>query len=150
MTSPPPPSRPQGPPQGPWQAINPPGFPHQGYSNAVVSGPGRHIAIAGQIDMGPDGKVRHPGDLVAQARGAFENIRLVLEEAGAGPEHLVRLRFYVLDAEAYAAQAKELGAVYRAAFGRWYPAMALVQVVRLYDTHALIEVEADAVLPLAP
>jgi enamine deaminase RidA (YjgF/YER057c/UK114 family) len=145
----PPPETPAFPPS-PWQAINPPGFPHQGYSNAVVSGPGRHIAVAGQIDMGADGKVRHPGDLVAQAKGAFENIRLVLAAAGAGPQHLVRLRFYVADAAAYAAQAKELGAAYRAAFGRWFPAMALVQVARLYDAHALIEVEADAVLPDKP
>ena len=134
--------------EGLGRAVNPPGFPHQGYSNAVVSGPGRQVAVAGQIDMGADGRVRHPGDLVAQARGAFDNVRRVLEAAGAAPRHLVRLRLYVLDAVAYADKARELGAAYREAFGRWFPAMALVQVVRLYDAEALIEVEADAVVPL--
>lgn len=134
--------------ESPWEAVNPPGFPHQGYSNAVVSGAGKQVAVAGQIDMGEDGRVRNPGDLVAQAQGAFENVRLVLEAAGAVPAHMVRVRLYVLDADAYAEHARALGAAWRASFGRWFPAMALVQVARLYDPQALIEVEADAVIPM--
>lgn len=133
--------------ESPWEAVNPPGFPHQGYSNAVVSGAGKQVAVAGQIDMGEDGRVRNPGDLVAQAKGAFENVRLVLE-VGAVPAHMVRVRLYVLDADAYAEHARALGAAWRASFGRWFPAMALVQVARLYDPQALIEVEADAVIPV--
>ena len=134
-------------PLSPWRAVNPDGFPHQGYANAVVSTGGTRIDVAGQIDMGPDGRVRHPGDLVAQARGAFENVAIVVRAAGADVGHITRLRLYVLDADAYAEHAKAIGASYRDVFGRWFPAMALVQVARLYDPQALIEVEADAVLP---
>jgi enamine deaminase RidA (YjgF/YER057c/UK114 family) len=97
--------------------------------------------------MGPDGKVRHPGDLVLQAAQAFDNVLAVLAAADAKPEHLVRMRIYVLSADAYAAHAKALGEAWRARFGRWYPAMTLVQVARLYDPAALIEVEADAEVP---
>ncbi len=132
---------------GPWRSIDPPGFPHQGYSNAVVARPGSLVAVAGQIDMGADGRVRRPGDLVAQARGAFENVVTVLRAAGAEPHHLVRIRLYVVDADAWAANAKAIGIAWRDTFGRVYPAMALLQVARLYDAEALVEVEADAVIP---
>ncbi len=135
------------PPSLPWTAVNPPEMPSQGYSNAVVYRPGTHVAVAGQIDMGPDGKVAHPGDLLAQAQGAIRAVRRVLEAAGARPEHLVRVRIYVTDADAYARKARDIGRIWREHLGRWFPAMSLVQVARLYDSGAVIEVEADAVIP---
>lgn len=131
----------------PWVPVNPPGFPHVGYSNAVIAGPGRIVAVAGQIDMGADGRVRHPGDLVAQVRGTFQNVLQVLAACGARPEHMVRARIYVVDADAWAREGTAIGAAWREAFGRWFPAMALVQVARLYDSDAWVEMEADAVLP---
>lgn len=135
-------------PQGPWQALNPTAWaPPVGYANAVVSRGGAHVAVAGQVAMGPDGKLRHPGDLTAQAALAFQNVLTVLATAGARAEHLVRVRIYVVSADDYAARAKDIGRAWRASFGRWFPAMTLVQVARLYDAGALIEVEADAVIP---
>jgi enamine deaminase RidA (YjgF/YER057c/UK114 family) len=148
---PPPPATPAPPPapgQGPWTAVNPAGWaPPVGYSNAVVSHGTTRVSVAGQTAMGPDGRVLHPGDLVAQAGQAFENVLAVLTAAGARPEHLVRVRLYVMSADAYAAAAKAIGSAWRARFGRWFPAMTLVQVARLYDPAALVEVEAEAVVP---
>lgn len=145
-----PPPEPQGeyrPPSLPWRAVNPEGLPHVGYSNAVVSRPGTWVSVAGQIDMGPDGRVAHPGDLLAQAEGALSALGRVLAAAGARPEHLVRVRLYVTDAAAYATHARAIGRLWRAHLGRWFPALSLVEVAGLYDAGALIEIEADAVIP---
>ncbi|MHC5011834.1 MAG: RidA family protein [Planctomycetota bacterium] len=131
-----------------WRAINPPEMAKAvGYSNAVESRGGRRLTIAGQVDMAPDGKVAHPGDLVAQVRGAFANVARVLAAAGARPDHLVRMRIFVTDIPAYQANAKAIGGIYREHFGRWYPAMTLVQISRLFDEGAVIEVEGEAVVP---
>lgn len=132
--------------QGPNFAINPPGFPHVGYSNAITSDGQTTVWLAGQIDMGPDGKVRNPGDLVAQVDGTFANIVTVLKAAEAKPIHITRMRIFVLDADAYGKAGKEIGALYRKHFGKWFPAMTLVQVSRLFDPEALIEIEVDAVI----
>jgi enamine deaminase RidA (YjgF/YER057c/UK114 family) len=132
----------------PWRRIDPPELAEPvGYSNAVESRGGRRLSIAGQTAMGREGRVLHAGDLVAQAGLAFANVATVLRAAEAAPEHLVRMRIFVTDVEAYRARAKEIGAHYRAHFGRWFPAMTLVQVARLYDPGALIEVEAEAAVP---
>ena len=134
--------------QLPWRAVNPPAWaPPVGYANAVVSRGGTRVSVAGQTAMGPDGKLRHAGDLVAQAALAFDNLLTVLTTAGARPEHLVRVRIYVRSADDYAAKAGEIGKAWRARFGRWFPAMTLVEIARLYDPGALIEVEAEAVIP---
>jgi enamine deaminase RidA (YjgF/YER057c/UK114 family) len=136
------------PPEPIWRAVNPPGWaPPVGYANAVVSRGSTRVAVAGQVAFGPDGRLRHPGDLVAQAALAFQNVAAVLAAAGARPEHVVRMRIFVASAQAYAQHAKEIGRAWRATFGRWFPAMTLVEVARLYEEGALIEVEADAELP---
>ena len=104
------------------------------------------LAIAGQVDMAPSGQIRNPGNLVAQVAGCFGNILTILKEAGARPEDMTRMRIHVLDAAAYKAAAKEIGAAYREHFGKWYPAMTLLQVAGLYDDEALVEIEVDAVI----
>jgi enamine deaminase RidA (YjgF/YER057c/UK114 family) len=135
----------------PWRTVDPEGWaPPVGYANAVESRGGRRLSIAGQTAMDETGRILHPGDLVAQAARAFENVATVLRAAGARPEHLVRLRIFTTDVDAYRAGARAIGAAYRAAFGRWYPAMTLVGVARLYDPAAQIEVEAEAVVPESP
>ena len=91
-------------------------------------------------------QIRNPGNLVAQVEGCFTNILAVLKEADAKVEDITRMRIFVMDADAYAAASKEIGAAYREHFGKWYPAMTLVQVARLYDKEALVEIEVDAVL----
>ena len=133
---------------GPWRMIEPPGLAKPiGYAYAVESVAGRRIAIAGQVAMDADGKVVHRGNIVAQSEIAFGHVKAVLDAADARPEHLVRLRIFVTDIPGYQHEMKSIGAGYRKHFGRHYPAMTLVQVVRLFDDGAMIEVEAEAVVP---
>lgn len=132
----------------PWETIQPEGFaPPVGYANAVRTQGGTRLFIAGQVDMDAKGRVAHPGDLLAQVKGAFANIARVLAAAGARPEHLVRMRIYVTHVDAYKRLGKEIGAAYREHFGTWFPAMTLLGVTRLYDEDALVEIETDAVVP---
>jgi len=132
----------------PWRRIDPADLaPPIGYSYAVESRGGRRLTIAGQVAMDPSGAMVHIGDIVAQAALAFANLNTVLKTAGARPEHLVRIRIFVIDIEAYKRNSAEIGTAYRSQFGRWFPAMTLVQVVRLYDDGAMIEVEGEAVVP---
>ncbi|MCX7178868.1 MAG: RidA family protein, partial [Proteobacteria bacterium] len=86
-------------------------------------------------------------DLTGQVRQALHNIIAVLAEAGAGPQHVVRMTWYVTDKREYLAQAKGIGAVYREVMGRNFPAMALVQVAALVEDEAKVEIEATAVIP---
>ena len=137
-------------PATPWRKIHPDGWaPPVGYANAIESQGGRRVTVAGQTAMDASGRIVHLGDMAAQAALAFANVATVMACADARAEHLVRLRIFVTDVEAYQAAAKTIGGAYREHFGRWYPAMTLVQVSRLYDEGAMIEVEADAVVPAA-
>lgn len=132
----------------PWRTIDPPEFAKPvGYANAVESRGGRRITLAGQVAMDRSGDVIHRGDLPAQAELAFSNLATVLRHAGGQPEHLVRMRLYVVDIPAYRAASRAIGLAYRKHFGRWFPAMTMVGVTRLYDDGALLEVEAEAVIP---
>jgi enamine deaminase RidA (YjgF/YER057c/UK114 family) len=132
----------------PWTQVNPPGMAEPvGYSNAIVTEGGRRVFIAGQVDMAPDGSIAHPGDLLEQTKGAFAHIVTVLEAVGGKPEHIVRMRIYVTHVDAYKSLGKDIGRAYKAHFGRWFPAMTLLGVTRLYDEGALIEIETDAVIP---
>src|SRR5579864_7129917 len=111
-----------------------------------ISASGRGVFVSGMIGSGPDGKIVSK-DFVAQARQALANIVAVLAEAGAKPEHIVRMTWYVLDKKEYVAAYKELGAVYRELIGRHYPAMTAVQVAALVDDAARVEIEVTAVVP---
>ena len=81
-----------------------------------------------------------------QCDQTFANILAILAEAGAGPEHVVRLTWYVTSRSAYLAEAPAIGAVYRARFGKVFPAMAVVEVSALMEADALVEIEATAVV----
>jgi enamine deaminase RidA (YjgF/YER057c/UK114 family) len=127
------------------QVLQPSGWPApKGYANGMAAD-GRLVVTGGVI--GWDTDERLPDGFVAQVRQALENIAAILTEAGARPEHLVRLTWYVVDMEEYLANLKALGQVYRDVFGAHYPAMALVQVVRLVEKAARVEIEATAVVP---
>jgi enamine deaminase RidA (YjgF/YER057c/UK114 family) len=127
------------------RVLQPQGWPTpRGYANGILA-EGRIVVTGGVI--GWDAKGVFAPDFVGQAAQIFENIRAILAEAGAGPEHLVRLTWYVVDIEEYTASLKDLGRRYREIFGPHYPAMAVVQVVRLVEKSARIEIEATAVLP---
>jgi enamine deaminase RidA (YjgF/YER057c/UK114 family) len=125
--------------------LQPSGWPApKGYANGI-SAHGRIVVTGGVIGWDPQGKL--PDDFVAQVHQTLENISRILEEGDARPEHLVRLTWYVTDMDEYLGNLKELGQVYRKLFGAHYPAMALVQVVRLVEKDARVEIEATAVVP---
>ncbi|HYH22494.1 MAG TPA: RidA family protein [Azospirillum sp.] len=128
------------------QFLNPPGWPRpKGYSNGV-SARGRMVFTAGVIGWDEREEIRSD-DLAEQVRQALTNIVAILRAGDAGPEHIVRMTWYVTDAEEYRASAKEIGAAYRAVIGSHYPAMAVVQVARLVEARAKVEIEATAVVP---
>ncbi len=131
-------------PAGP-QILQPSGWPApKGYANGMAAD-GRLVVTGGVIGWDHLGHL--PGDFVAQVRQTLSNISAILAEGGARPEHLVRLTWYVVDMEEYLANLKTLGQIYRDIFGAHYPAMALVQVVRLVEKAARVEIEATAVVP---
>ncbi len=116
----------------------------KGYANGMAAD-GRLVVTGGVIGWDHHGDL--PADFVAQVRQTLSNIAVILAEGGARPEHLVRLTWYVVDMEEYLANLKALGQAYRDIFGAHYPAMALVQVVRLVEPAARVEIEATAVVP---
>ena len=125
--------------------LQPKGWPMpKGYANGMTA-EGRIVVTGGVV--GWDESETFPDGLVAQVRQTLLNIRAILGEGGAGPEHLVRLTWYVVDIEEYLANLKDLGRAYREVLGAHYPAMALVQVVRLVERAARVEIEATAVVP---
>jgi enamine deaminase RidA (YjgF/YER057c/UK114 family) len=125
--------------------LQPDGWPApKGYANGMAA-EGRLVVTGGVI--GWDDQGRLPDGFVAQVRQTLSNISAILAEGGARPEHLVRLTWYVVDMEEYLANLKTLGRIYRDIFGTHYPAMALVQVVRLVEKAARVEIEATAVVP---
>jgi enamine deaminase RidA (YjgF/YER057c/UK114 family) len=119
--------------------------PALGYSNGVAAS-GRMIFCGGLIGWNAQQEFE-TDDFVGQVAQTLRNIVAVLAEAGAGPEHLVRLTWYVTDKKAYLANLKELGRAYRDIIGKHFPAMALVQVVALVEDRAKVEIEATAVVP---
>jgi enamine deaminase RidA (YjgF/YER057c/UK114 family) len=127
------------------QILQPAGWPApKGYANGIAAD-GRFVVTGGVIGWNDRGEL--PADFVGQVRQTLGNISAILAEGGARPEHLVRLTWYVVDIEEYLANLKSLGRVYRDICGAHYPAMALVQVVRLVEKAARVEIEATAVVP---
>lgn len=125
--------------------LQPAGWPRpRGYANGIAAQPGRIIFTGGVV--GWDAEERFPDGMVAQAAQAFANIAAILAEAGAAPEHLVRLTWYVTSRADYLANGPAIGAAYRAVFGKVFPAMAVVEVSALMEAAACIEIEATAVL----
>jgi enamine deaminase RidA (YjgF/YER057c/UK114 family) len=118
----------------------------RGYANGVVAS-GRVVALAGQIGWNPATTTFESDDFVAQVRQALENVAMLLREAGAEPQHLVRLTWFITDRNAYLSAQKEIGQVYREVIGRQYPPMSVVIVAGLIEERAMVEIEATAVVP---
>jgi enamine deaminase RidA (YjgF/YER057c/UK114 family) len=130
---------------GAAQILQPSGWPApKGYANGMAA-EGRIVLTGGVIGWDREGRLAE--GFVAQVRQALHNIAAILGEGDARPEHLMRLTWYVVDMDEYLASLKELGQIYREIFGAHYPAMALVQVVRLVEEAARVEIEATAVVP---
>ncbi len=127
------------------RVLHPEGWPRpRGYSNGIAA-EGRLVFVAGQVGW-DESQVFRSDDLVAQLRQALKNTLAVLAEAGAGPEQVVRMTWYITDKRDYLDRSKEIGAVYRALMGRHYPAMAMVEVSALMEDRAKVEIETTAVL----
>lgn len=130
----------------PHMFLQPDGWlPAKGYANGVLA-EGRMVLTGGLVGWNAQQKWEHL-DMVGQFRQTLENIVAVLDKAGARPEHLVRLTWYITDKRAYLDNLPGIGAAYRDVIGRHFPAMAVVQVAGLMEDEALIEIEATAVIP---
>ncbi|MEA3037123.1 MAG: hypothetical protein QOH04_2900 [Sphingomonadales bacterium] len=128
------------------KVLLPPGWPRpKGYSNAV-SARGRTIYTAGVIGWDAEDRIV-ASDLPGQLRQVLRNILAILAEDGAGPEHIVRMTWYVVGLDEYRAGLAEIGAVWKEVMGRVYPAMAVIGVSALVEPAARIEIETIAVVP---
>ena len=131
---------------GDWTVLLPASWPRpSGYSNGIAAR-GRQIFLAGQIGWDSAGRY-HSSQLAQQVKQALENIVILLAEAGAGPEHLVRLTWYITSRAEYLHEIREIGAVYREVLGKNFPVMSVVQVAGLVEELAKVEIEATAVVP---
>ena len=126
--------------------LQPPGWARaRGYSNGIAAS-GRQVFVSGMI--GWDAQCQfHTDDFAGQVRQALHNVVAVLAEAGAKPEHIVRMTWYVTDKKEYLAAHKEVGQAYRDIIGRNFPAMTAVQVAGLIEDRARVEIEVTAVIP---
>ena len=126
--------------------IQPPGWAEpKGYANGILAR-GTLLFVGGQIGWNAAQQFESD-DFVAQTRQTLQNIAAVLRAGGAGPEHMVRMTWYVVDRLEYAASLKEVGGVYREVMGKHFPAMTCVQVAGLVEARARVEIEVTAVLP---
>ena len=126
------------------RVLLPEGWPRpKGYSNGIEAS-GRMVFVAGQIGWTPDGVFAD--GFAAQFRQTIENTLAVLAEAGAGPEHIVRMTWFVVDKREYLASLRDVGAAWRELIGPHYPAMAVVEVKGLIEDAARLEIETTAVV----
>jgi len=130
------------------QFLQPPGWATpKGYANGVAA-QGILVFVGGQIGWNADQRFESD-DFIAQTKQALQNVHAVLACAGAGPEHMVRMTWYITDRDEYNARLRELGPVYRDVMGKHFPAMTCVEVSRLVEARAKVEIEVTAVLPQA-
>lgn len=128
------------------KVLLPPGWPRpKGYANGVMAR-GQMIFVAGMIGWDEQGRFAGP-DVASQTRQALANIVAVLKEAGARPEHIVRMTWYVTDKQAYVAAYPEIGKAFRELIGAYNAAMTAVEVSALIEDEAVVEIEVTAVIP---
>jgi enamine deaminase RidA (YjgF/YER057c/UK114 family) len=120
--------------------------PPLGFSHAVVASPGTTVYLGGQTAHGPTG-ILQGSDIIEQFDAASANVVTALKSVGGEPEDLVSMQIFVTDADAYKGATHELRDIYRKHFGRHYPALALFEVVGLYDPDAYVELMCVAVIP---
>lgn len=127
------------------QLLQPPGWATpKGYANGVAAR-GTLVFVGGQIGWNGERQFESD-DFIAQTKQALQNVHAVLTCAGAGPEHMVRMTWYITDRDEYNARLRELGAVYREVMGKCFPAMTCVEVSRLVEARAKVEIEVTAVV----
>ena len=123
----------------------PEGWPRpKGYANGVRAKGSHYIFCGGQIGWNSD-EIFESEEFVGQLRQALLNVKAILASAEAGPEHMVRMTWYITDKKAYLDNLREIGAVYRDIMGKNFPAMSVVEVSALIEDKALVEVEVTAI-----
>ena len=128
------------------EILQPPGWPRpKGYANGIAA-TGRLVFTAGVVGWNANEEFE-TDTLTGQFEQVLENIVAILAEAGASPDHLVRMTAYVTDRDEYLREARDIGAAWKRILGPVFPAMALVEVSRLVEDKAKIEIEATAVIP---
>ena len=128
------------------ELLQPPGWPKpKGYSNGIAT-TGRMVFVSGMVGWNAQGAFESDA-LPDQIGHALRNAIAVLREAGAGPEHVVRMTWYLKSCDEYRAATREIGAVYREVMGAHYPAMSVVEVSNLLEARARVEIEITAVIP---
>lgn len=128
------------------ETIHPEGWaPALGYANGIAAS-GRTLFLGGQIGWNTQQEFESD-DLVDQFRLTLENIVAIVETAGGAPEHLVSMTWFMTDLEDYTSRLKEVGRAYRDVIGKHFPAMAVVEVTRLVEPRAKVEIQAIAVFP---
>jgi enamine deaminase RidA (YjgF/YER057c/UK114 family) len=128
--------------------LQPEGWPRpRGYANGVAA-QGRPVFVAGMVGWNAEQRFESD-DLVAQTRQALANVRAVLDAAGARPEHIVRMTWYLVDRADYLARNREIGAAFREVIGHYDIAMSAVEVKSLMEARAKVEIEVTAVVPQA-
>lgn len=129
-----------------FKHIQPPGWaPARGYANGIAAR-GTQVYVGGQIGWNAQQEFE-TDDFIEQVHQALANVADVLREAGAGPEHMVRMTWYIIDRVEYNERLRELGAAYRDVMGKNFPAMTCVQVAALVEARAKVEIEVTAVIP---
>jgi len=128
------------------QTIQPEGWAQpKGYANGILA-EGKTLYIGGQI--GWDQSEEFQSDsFVDQVQQTLVNTVAILEAAGAKPEHITRMTWYITDKREYLSSLKAVGQVYREVIGRNFPVMAMVQVAALMEDRAKVEIETTAVIP---
>lgn len=128
------------------QFLQPPGWAiPKGYANGVAAR-GTLVFVGGQIGWNGEQQFQSD-DFIDQTRQALQNVHAVLSCAGAGPEHMVRMTWYITDRDEYNSRLRELGTAYREVMGKCFPAMTCVEVSRLVEARAKVEIEVTAVVP---
>jgi enamine deaminase RidA (YjgF/YER057c/UK114 family) len=118
----------------------------RGFSDAMIAS-GTVVTLAGQVGWNPATMEFESDDFTEQVRQALHNVVALLLEAGARPQDLVRLTWYIVDRDEYNASRRAVGALYREILGRHYPPMSVVIVAGLLEPRARVEIEATAVVP---
>ena len=127
--------------------LNPPTLAKpSGYTHGILTEGGRLLFIAGQTGLDASGRIVHPNDIVNQFRQVLANIQTIVTAAGGQMTDIVRFTIYVTNKASYKANLKAIGEVYQTFFGKYYPAIALVEVTSLWDAEAMIEIESMAII----
>ncbi|HEX9273140.1 MAG TPA: RidA family protein [Candidatus Binatia bacterium] len=131
----------------PFELLNPKGLEHPvGYAHVAKVTGGTIVYVAGQAPFDENGQVVGKGDFVAQFAQVIRNLKTAVEAAGGRPDQYAVLTIYITELQAYLDDKNALGGVYREVFGKYFPAITLVQVGSLYNPDCMVEISGIAVI----